>query len=310
MNSLLKISIIIPTYNRPDDLAKCIDSILKQTVKPQEIIVVDDGDLQSLPFISECKTLCIGYRYHKKKGNRGPAASRNIGARQARGDIVFFFDDDVVLFSNYIEEIMKVYDFHPERAIIGGVGGIIANTKQIVLFRRLFHMVFLISSTKPGKILPSGFSSTDMGPKDFIPGKITQVDFLPGGVCSFRKEIFSEFLFPEDYREYSRGEDKEFSYRVSRKYKLFVNPGARLLHNESPKEDYNSYKKGWDFVMSRYLLFKSHLKKSPLHWFYFYYALSAYMLERAVIMILSSGKGERDRLKGIVDACIFALRHP
>ena len=199
MNSLLKISIIIPTYNRPDDLRKCIDSILKQTVKPQEIIVVDDGNLQSLPFISECETLCIDYRYHKKKGNRGPAASRNIGARQARGDVVFFLDDDVVLLSNYIEEIMKVYDFHPERAIIGGVGGIIANTTQMRLLHQLFHLVFLISAAKPGKILPSGFSSIDMRPKCFSRRKITQVDFLPGGVCSFRKEIFDEFSKAEKH---------------------------------------------------------------------------------------------------------------
>ena len=63
----LKISAIIPTYNRPQDLANCIQSILNQSVKPDEIIVIDDGNLDKVPFKSECKQSGIDLKYVKKK---------------------------------------------------------------------------------------------------------------------------------------------------------------------------------------------------------------------------------------------------
>lgn len=310
MSTLFKVSIVIPTYNRPDDLKDCIQSILQQTVKPDEIIIVDDGELRNLPLKDECERSGIIYRYQKKNGHRGPAASRNTGAKIANGDIVFFLDDDVILFPEYVEEILKVYKSDAKDGRIGGVGGIIINEDHTLFLHKLYHSFFLISSFRGGKILPSGFSSVETGIAGFPSGKITRVDFLPGGVCSFRKEIFSEFLYSEDYSDYSRGEDKDFSYRVSRKYELLVNPKARLLHKKSDKENYDTYKKGWDFVMSRYLLFKNNLKKTPFHLMYFYYALFGYMLERAAVMVFTGAKHEKKRMKGILDACIYTLKNP
>ena len=52
---MLKTSVIIPTYNRESDLKNCIRSIIGQTVKPSELIIVDDGNLPAPPFKEECE---------------------------------------------------------------------------------------------------------------------------------------------------------------------------------------------------------------------------------------------------------------
>ena len=67
-DSSYKISIIIPTYNRPNDLNKCLQSVLEQTVIPNEIVIVDDGRLEELPLANEIKGKGIDCIYIKKRG--------------------------------------------------------------------------------------------------------------------------------------------------------------------------------------------------------------------------------------------------
>ena len=219
---MLKTSIIIPTYNRSSELRNCVESILKQTVKPSELIVVDDGDLSGLPFEKECKDAGIRFIYFKKD-KPGLTESRNEGVRLASGCIIFSLDDDVVLFPDYVEEILNVYQDDTD-GIGGGVGGMIVNTKPITLshrLRRIFDVFFLASGFGEGKVLPSGFC-TSFGTTGFPIKSKKEVDFLPGCAMSFRKDIFKEFYFTEGLRDYGFGEDKYFSYAVSKKYSLFI----------------------------------------------------------------------------------------
>ncbi len=86
-----KISIIIPTYNRQEFLAKAVDSVLGQTCTDFELIVVDDGSTD------DTARLAAGYggrvRYLRQE-NRGPAAARNTGIRAAEGELLAFLDSD------------------------------------------------------------------------------------------------------------------------------------------------------------------------------------------------------------------------
>ncbi|MBF0327749.1 MAG: glycosyltransferase family 2 protein [Nitrospirae bacterium] len=306
---MLTASIIIPTYNRPDDLKKCIESILVQTVIPYEVIVVDDGNLDRLPFEEECRKSGIKYIYHKKK-IRGLTASRNSGIKLATGDIIFFLDDDVILFPDYVEEILRVYE-GDQKEIVGGVGGEIANPKPITSvqkIRRIFNIIFLVSGFHEGKVLPSGFC-TNYGTTGSPIHEWTEVDFLSGGVCSFRKQVFQDFSFDSEmFRNYAMGEDKEFSYRVANKYKLIYTPKARLLHMESPKMSPDNFKEGQMFINFTYIFFIKYVKKSIFNWLLFYYALLGYTLSRTIILILSPKKGNFDRVRGVIKGindCVF-----
>jgi len=295
---MLKASIIIPTYNRPDDLSGCIRSVLDQTIKPYEIIVVDDGNLSELPLEKECRNMGIRYVYYKKD-KPGLTESRNAGIKLAKGDIILFLDDDTVLFKDFLAEILSIYQTDTE-GVVGGVGGKVVNSRALKckdLFRRVFEINFLISGFKEGKILPSGFY-TSYGLTG-SPVKIVQeVDFLSGCAMSFRSEIFDEFSFANKYRDYGFGEDKDFSYSVSRRYKLIMNPGARLLHCLSGSMRHDKASEHKMFIMGRYMFFKRHMKKGRLDWFLFYYAVFGCFLFSMLALLIHPDKKRLQQLKG------------
>ena len=296
---MFKASVIIPTYNRPLELKNCIKSILEQTVKPYELIVVDDGNLSELPVKKECQEKGIHYIY-LKKDKPGLTESRNKGIGLASGDIIFFFDDDVVLFPDYISEILSIYQ-NDKDGIVGGVGGEVVNRKPLKIrtcLRRLFDIFFLVTGFNEGKVLPSGFC-VNYGDTEFPIKRIKKVDFLSGGVCSFRKEVFKEFLFnTEKYLGYGLGEDIEFSYRVSKKYTLIFNPKARLLHLDSPKMSIDDMREGRMYMMNRYIFFSEYVKKGWWSWLFFYYALFGYVSIRIISLIILPRREKAGELKG------------
>jgi len=88
-----KVSVVIPTCNRPDLLPRAIKSVLAQTYQDFEIIVVDDGREKS----SENVVAGIGdarLKYIKQTDKKGGSAARNTGIKAAAGDFIAFLDDD------------------------------------------------------------------------------------------------------------------------------------------------------------------------------------------------------------------------
>ncbi|WP_456458118.1 glycosyltransferase [Reichenbachiella sp.] len=97
-----KYSIIIPVYNRPDEMKEMLDSLRNQTIKPFEIILVEDGSDQKSDFLIERYDLPINYFFKK---NTGPGDSRNFGMKKAKGEYFLFFDSDCVLPEDYFENL-------------------------------------------------------------------------------------------------------------------------------------------------------------------------------------------------------------
>jgi len=103
----LKTSVVIPTYHRAFDLSEFFDSILKQTITPIEVLVVDDTPNDSI------KTVCEEYKvkfekrtadikYIRNPRERSAAVARNVGLENAIGDIILFLDSDTILYQEYI----------------------------------------------------------------------------------------------------------------------------------------------------------------------------------------------------------------
>ncbi|MCD6434036.1 MAG: glycosyltransferase family 2 protein, partial [Candidatus Diapherotrites archaeon] len=104
----MDISIVVPAYNAEKTIADCINSLLKQTKKAKEIIVVDDASSDNTAEI--VKKIAKRHKEVKLislKENSGPARARNIGARKAKGEIIVFVDADCVAKENFLEEITK-----------------------------------------------------------------------------------------------------------------------------------------------------------------------------------------------------------
>ncbi len=91
----MSVSVIIPTFNRVDFLGRAMDSVFEQSLLPDEMLVIDDGsddDTRSLVAgKTEVAPLPVRYLY---QDNRGASAARNLGIKEAQGDILCFLDSD------------------------------------------------------------------------------------------------------------------------------------------------------------------------------------------------------------------------
>ena len=100
----MKYSIIVPVYNRPDEVDELLESLCSQTLKNFEVIIVEDGSQKP------CKDVCDKYAsildlHYYNKENSGPGQSRNYGVERAQGDYVIILDSDVVLPTGYLEAV-------------------------------------------------------------------------------------------------------------------------------------------------------------------------------------------------------------
>lgn len=102
-----KISVIIPAYNEEKYINQCLSSLFKQTKRPLEIIVVDDGSTDRTSEI--LKELSAGnpQLVTLKQRHCGPAKARNLGAKKARGNILVFPDADMRFDKNYLKKLVK-----------------------------------------------------------------------------------------------------------------------------------------------------------------------------------------------------------
>ncbi|WP_031520868.1 glycosyltransferase family 2 protein [Siccibacter colletis] len=107
MNNEVLVSVIIPTYKRADGLEKAIQSVLTQTYKNLQIIIVNDNDdesyIEKVHFIKN-KFHDVRIKYFSDKVNRGGAGARNLGIDIADGDYITFLDDDDIYLPNKIEK--------------------------------------------------------------------------------------------------------------------------------------------------------------------------------------------------------------
>jgi glycosyltransferase involved in cell wall biosynthesis len=97
------VSVIIPTYNEEKDVGFCLKSLLKQTYKPLEITVVDDGSTdKTIKIINKFKKIKLIKGEHK-----GPGFSRNLGAKSSKGEILVFVDADMTFPNEYIKNLIS-----------------------------------------------------------------------------------------------------------------------------------------------------------------------------------------------------------
>lgn len=114
----MKYSLIIPVYNRPDEVAELLESLTRQEECDFEVIVVEDGSQIT------CQDVCQRYAdrlqiAYYEKPNSGPGQSRNYGAERARGEWIIVLDSDVVLPEGYLAAIDAELQREPADAFGG-----------------------------------------------------------------------------------------------------------------------------------------------------------------------------------------------
>lgn len=109
----MRYSVIIPVYNRPDEVDELLQSLVSQSLKDFEVIVVEDGS--SVP----CENVVNKYRdkldvHYYSKPNSGPGQTRNYGAERSKGEFLLILDSDCILPEGYLQAIED--ELHREEA--------------------------------------------------------------------------------------------------------------------------------------------------------------------------------------------------
>lgn len=104
------ISVIIPTYQHADTLKACLDSVLRQTLKPKEIVVVDDGSTDDTQRILAPFARTVHMLKTYRQENKGSNPARNKGFDISTGAFVIFLDADVVMKPDMLEKLYRALE--------------------------------------------------------------------------------------------------------------------------------------------------------------------------------------------------------
>ena len=272
----MKFTLIICTYMRPKPLLTLLQSVLEQSCYPDEILIIDGSTNDETQKVLVEKPFLNLHYFKVPPEHRGLTKQRNYGiARVNRSsEIVCFLDDDTVLTSDYFEKLLDVYTKFPEAL---GVGGYITNEVEWTFagqdyqpknndfyfdgWKRKDGSRFVMrkklgldSDCLPG--FSPGFShGRSVG---FLPpsGKTYEVEQLMGGVSSFRATVFNNFQFSSYFEGYGLYEDADFTLRVAKTGKLYLNTDAKLAHYHAASGRPNQYQYGKMVVRNGWYVWK------------------------------------------------------
>lgn len=105
-NESISYSFIVPVYNRPNEVQELLESLVLQTEKEFEVVIVEDGSAEKSDKVIEAFSDKLNISYYFKP-NSGPGDSRNFGMKQAKGNYFLILDSDCILPSGYMEEVKK-----------------------------------------------------------------------------------------------------------------------------------------------------------------------------------------------------------
>lgn len=207
------ISVIIPTFNRSKLLVKCLNSLINQTIKPDEIIIIDNSVNKSakdlfLKYKNKIKKVEIRYFSEKRKGT---SFARNLGIINAKGKYLLFIDDDCIADKFLIENYLKALKKNP--IILGGVRN---GSNNIYSF---------LENLSTKHFFQKGYIKKDGGYYSFF---IDSKNFVINRLFLLKNNLY----FDNNYAPYCIFEDIELGLRISLllKKKIVFEKDAFVYH--------------------------------------------------------------------------------
>jgi len=234
---MFTVTVGIITYERSETIKKCLESVEKQTIKPDEIIVVDSSKTNKTKSIIEEKFPNVKYIRTAKIRVPQPTA-RNIILRKARGDIIAFIDDDVICNKYWLQEILRGYSFG---------SNIVGVTGPVILSDCNFNPMLRIIRKKKNQNFFTKYGDIRCKSWNWIPPEPVKCQIMAGGNMSFLREKllevggFDEFYgrYPTAFREET---DPQIAL-VKRGYSFMYMPGAFVYHVATSKGGISEFKR-------------------------------------------------------------------
>ena len=238
----MKYSIIVPVFNRPDEVDELLESLTHQTLKDFEVVIVEDGSQKT------CKDVCDKYAgilplcYYYKE-NSGPGQSRNYGVERAHGDYVVIIDSDAVAPEGYLQAIDDELRRQPSDAFGGPDAAHESFTTVQKAISYSMTSFFTTGGIRGGKKQMEKFH-----PRSFNMGVRREVYLKLGGFSPMRFSKMSLY-----------GEDIDFSIRIFKNgYSCRLFPEAWVWHKRR-----TDFKKFWRQVYNSGLARINLYKKYP-----------------------------------------------
>lgn len=219
---------VIPTRNRPGDLAKAVASVRAQVRAPDELLIVDQSPgSESRDLVASLMEGAAGIRlvYIHDTGITGLVDAKRVAFQRSSGDILCFLEDDVVLEPEYIEEIESGFRARPDML---GCCGVVSNLPPLPPFYgAMFHLFHRGIFRDPRVGIHGRFEGAG---HPLIPSRA-----LSGGLSAWRRKVLDAIPF-DVANDFFMLEDIDFSTRAEAHFgpRFFINPNARLAHNMSP----------------------------------------------------------------------------
>ena len=224
VDEVKSVSLIIPVFNRPDEIDELLQSLTSQTDKNFEVIVVEDGSETDCKNIVEKyrEDLVLSYFYIE---NSGPGQARNFGVKQAQGEYLIIFDSDCIIPENYIASVGKELEENPVDAFGGPDKALDAFTPVQKSINYAMTSFFTTGGIRGGKKKMDKFY-----PRSFNMG--------------IKKSVYTSL---NGFSKMRFGEDIDFSIRIYKAgYKVALFPSAYVYHKRRTdfrkffKQVYNS----------------------------------------------------------------------
>jgi glycosyltransferase involved in cell wall biosynthesis len=246
-----KFSVIVPVFNRPEELKELLKSLAAQTVTDFEVVIVEDGSTRTSENVVNDFKSRLSIAYYKKP-NSGPGPSRNFGFERATGDYFVVFDSDCILPTSYFEAVEQFLTRQP----LDAWGGPDCGHKQFTLLQRA--MAYTMSSFfTTGGIRGGNNGIGSFQPRSFNMGLSRQAYKMTGG---FHFDRFAE--------------DIELSIRMKKLgLRIGLIPEAFVYHKRRATLG-QFFKQVFNFGRGRVLVGNQHHGEVKwVHWFPLAYTL-------------------------------------
>ena len=223
MNEL--ISVIVPVYNVEKYLRQCLDSLLAQTYKDIEVIMVDDGSTDNSGIICDDYAEKNKNYYVVHKTNAGLGMARNTGLECANGNYIVFIDSDDYIEKNCIEILYKnLIKYHVEMCK-GGFKRVLDSGETVT--ERKYQLEYFEGEKARTELLPRMIGSSPSQHDSIemcVCGAIYKADVIKQNELKFHSErelISEDLVFNIDYMQYAKGActiaEMGYNYRINLK---------------------------------------------------------------------------------------------